>query len=33
MGEALESGSSGSGSKPGQVIVLCSRARHITLSL
>ena len=31
MVSALDSGSRGSGSSPGQVIVLCSWARHFTL--
>ena len=31
MDSALDSGSSGAGSSPGLVIVLCSWARHFTL--
>ena len=33
MVSALDSGSSGPGSSPGRVIVLCSWARHFTLTV
>ena len=33
MVSTLDSGSRGPGSRPGQVIVLCSWARHFTLTV
>ena len=33
MASVLNSGSKGLGSSPGQVIVLCSWARHLTVTL